>query len=69
MLSLFMIISQMLCAAILDGMFVAIAGQSCALGLPSSDHESFIYCTTHPSMKPYMGSGAPVSLISIGEFK
>ena len=56
----------MLCAAILDGMFVALSGKSCALGLPSVDHESFVYCTSHSSMKPYMGSGAPVSLVSIG---
>ena len=57
----------MLCAAILDGMFVALGGKSCALGIPSSDNEwSPIYCTTNSSMKPFMGSGAPVSLISVG---
>jgi len=48
-------------------MFVALGGKSCALGIPSSDNEwSPIYCTTNSSMKPFMGSGAPVSLISIG---
>lgn len=58
----------MLCAAILDGMFVALSGKSCALGLPSALDEdpTWIYCTSHSSMKPYMGSGAPVSIISIG---
>ena len=61
----------MLCAAILDGMFVALGGKSCALGWPSSSSEdpttsSWIHCTTHSSMKPYSGSGAPVSLISVG---
>lgn len=57
---------MMLCAAILDGMFVALGGKSCALGLPSEESPSWIYCTTHSSMKPYMGSGAPMSIISIG---
>ncbi|KAL7541285.1 hypothetical protein ACHAXR_010774 [Thalassiosira sp. AJA248-18] len=59
---------MMLCAAILDGMFVAVGGKSCALGWPSSEDEtsSWIHCTTHSSMKPYAGSGAPMSLISIG---
>lgn len=62
----------MLCAAILDGMFVALGGKSCALGWPSSSSSlegegpSWMYCTTHSSMKPYMGSGAPMSLVSIG---
>lgn len=58
----------MLCAAILDGMFVAVGGKSCALGWPSADDESasWVHCTTHSSMKPYAGSGAPMSLISIG---
>ena len=63
---------MMLCAAILDGMFVAVGGKSCALGWPSSSADgdatssSWIHCTTHASMKPFAGSGAPVSLISIG---
>jgi len=57
---------MMLCAAILDGMFVALGGKSCALGLPSEESSSFLYCTTHSSMKPYSGSGAPTSLISVG---
>lgn len=58
---------MMLCAAILDGMFVALTGKSCALGLPSEENaSSFLYCTTHSSMKPFLGSGAPMSLISIG---
>jgi len=61
----------MLCAAILDGMFVAVGGKSCALGWPSSSTDdtissSWIHCTSHSSMKPYADSGAPVSLISIG---
>ncbi|KAL7541764.1 hypothetical protein ACHAWF_007011 [Thalassiosira exigua] len=57
---------MMLCAAILDGMFVAVGGKSCAIGLPSPDEGSWIHCTTHSSMKPYSGSGAPTSLMSIG---
>ena len=58
----------MLCAAILDGMFVALGGKSCALGLPSAGDvdPTFVYCTTHSSMKPFLGSGAPVSIMSIG---
>ena len=53
----------MLCAAILDGMFVAILGKSCALGWPSyhdDDGEylsSWIYCSTHSSMQPFSNSG------------
>ena len=52
----------MLCAAILDGMFVAILGKSCALGWPSyhDDGEllsSMIYCSTHSSMQPFSNSG------------
>jgi len=51
----------MLCAAILDGMFVALGGKSCALGWPSSYHDddggesssSWIYCTTQSSMQPF----------------
>jgi hypothetical protein len=57
---------MMLCAAILDGMLVSTMGQSCALGLPTSPTSSWIHCTSHSSMKPYAGSGAPTSLISIG---
>jgi hypothetical protein len=57
---------MMLCAAILDGMLVSTMGQSCALGLPASPTSSWIHCTSHSSMKPYAGSGAPTSLISIG---
>lgn len=58
---------MMVCAAILDGLLVALTGKSCALGLPSEDNDSsFLYCTTHASMKPFAGSGAPTSLISIG---
>ncbi|KAL3791729.1 hypothetical protein HJC23_007496 [Cyclotella cryptica] len=60
---------MMLCAAILDGLFVVIVGQSCALGLPSHEQDgtsSWIYCTAHSSMKPYMNSGAPVSIMSVG---
>ena len=57
---------MMLCAAILDGMLVSTMGQSCALGLPVSPTSSWIHCTSHSSMKPYAGSGAPTSLISIG---
>ena len=64
---------MMLCAAILDGMLVSTMGQSCALGLPVSassssptSSSSWIHCTSHSSMKPYAGSGAPTSLISIG---
>ena len=60
----------MLCAAILDGMFVAVGGKSCAIGWPSpvtdESPSSWIHCTTHSSMKPYLGSGAPTSLLSIG---
>ncbi|KAL3761298.1 hypothetical protein ACHAWU_010211, partial [Discostella pseudostelligera] len=52
---------MMLCAAILDGMFVALGGKSCALGWPSSYHDddggesssSWIYCTTQSSMQPF----------------
>lgn len=46
---------MMLCAAIMDGLFVVIGGKSCALGLPSRNEDgktSSIYCTTHSSMKP-----------------
>jgi hypothetical protein len=46
---------MMLCAAIMDGLFVVIGGKSCALGLPSENEEgesSWVYCTTHSSMKP-----------------
>jgi hypothetical protein len=46
---------MMLCAAIMDGLFVVVGGKSCALGLPSTNdegHTSFVYCTTHSSMKP-----------------
>ncbi|KAL7451427.1 hypothetical protein ACHAWC_003260 [Mediolabrus comicus] len=50
---------MMLCAAILDGMLVSTMGQSCALGLPVSPTSSWIHCTSHSSMKPYAGSGAP----------
>ena len=64
---------MMLCAAILDGMLVSTMGQSCALGLPTASSStstmslsSWIHCTSHSSMKPYAGSGAPTSLISIG---
>jgi len=58
---------MMLCAAILDGMLVSTTGQSCALGLPTtSSTSSWIHCTSHSSMKPYAGSGAPTSLISVG---
>ncbi|KAL7458093.1 hypothetical protein ACHAWC_009613 [Mediolabrus comicus] len=64
---------MMLCAAILDGMLVSTMGQSCALGLPTTSSSmstmslsSWIHCTSHSSMKPYAGSGAPTSLISIG---
>jgi hypothetical protein len=64
---------MMLCAAILDGMLVSTTGQSCALGLPTStsssstsSSSSWIHCTSHSSMKPYAGSGAPTSLISVG---
>ncbi len=60
---------MMLCAAILDGMLVSTMGQSCALGLPTNSSptsSSWIHCTSHSSMKPYAGSGAPMSLISIG---
>uniref|UniRef100_A0A7S2Q4V9 Amino acid transporter transmembrane domain-containing protein n=1 Tax=Skeletonema marinoi TaxID=267567 RepID=A0A7S2Q4V9_9STRA len=57
---------MMLCAAILDGMLVSTTGQSCALGLPTSSNSSWIHCTSHSSMKPYAGSGAPTSLISVG---
>ena len=65
---------MMLCAAILDGMLVSTLGQSCALGLPTSTSStgggdatsSWIHCTSHSSMKPYAGSGAPTSLISVG---
>lgn len=57
---------MMLCAAILDGMLVSTLGQSCALGLPSTSSSSWIHCTSHSSMKPYAGSGAPTSLISVG---
>lgn len=59
---------MMLCAAILDGMLVSTMGQSCALGLPSTSSSSlsWIHCTSHSSMKPYAGSGAPTSLISVG---
>ena len=56
---------MMLCAAILDGMLVSTTGQSCALGLPTTS-SSWIHCTSHSSMKPYAGSGAPTSLISMG---
>mmetsp|Transcript_9938 Transcript_9938/g.14215 ORF Transcript_9938/g.14215 Transcript_9938/m.14215 type:complete len:585 (-) Transcript_9938:249-2003(-) len=57
---------MMLCAAILDGMLVSTTGQSCALGLPTNDSSSWIHCTSHSSMKPFAGSGAPTSLISVG---
>ncbi len=57
---------MMLCAAILDGMLVSTTGQSCALGLPTTSNSSWIHCTSHSSMKPYAGSGAPTSLISVG---
>ena len=72
---------QMLCAAILDGMFVAILGKSCALGWPSSIDDvestlssSWIYCTTHTSMQPFSDGGTesdattyyPTSLLSMG---
>jgi len=57
---------MMLCAAILDGMLVSTTGQTCALGLPSNSSSSWIHCTSHSSMKPYAGSGAPTSLISVG---
>mmetsp|Transcript_24162 Transcript_24162/g.51233 ORF Transcript_24162/g.51233 Transcript_24162/m.51233 type:complete len:602 (+) Transcript_24162:323-2128(+) len=64
---------MMLCAAILDGMFVALGGKSCAFGLPTptdptdpTSSPSWIHCTSNSSMKPYAGSGAPTSLISIG---
>ena len=57
---------MMLCAAILDGMLVSTTGQSCALGLPTTSSSSWIHCTSHSSMKPYAGSGAPTSLISVG---
>jgi len=56
---------MMLCAAILDGMLVSTTGQSCALGVPTTS-SSWIHCTSHSSMKPYAGSGAPTSLISVG---
>lgn len=57
---------QMLCAAILDGMFVATLGKSCAIGWPSpiddvetsSSSSSWIYCTTHSSMQPFSDGGA-----------
>lgn len=62
---------MMLCAGVVDEMFVALGGKSCALGWPSVDDDgesssSWIYCSTHASMKPFMGTGAPVSLVSIG---
>jgi len=61
---------MMLCAAIMDGMFVALAGKSCALGLPSAGdgQDSFLHCTEHLSMKPFVHSGAPVSILSVGWF-
>ncbi|KAL7462315.1 hypothetical protein ACHAXS_002696 [Conticribra weissflogii] len=69
---------MMLCAAIMDGMFVALAGKSCALGLPSAGADpssspsssslSFLHCTEHLSMKPFVHSDAPVSILSVGWF-
>mmetsp|Transcript_29578 Transcript_29578/g.54145 ORF Transcript_29578/g.54145 Transcript_29578/m.54145 type:complete len:580 (-) Transcript_29578:270-2009(-) len=59
---------MMLCAGVVDEMFVALGGKSCAIGWPTSDDASWIHCSTHASMKPFMGTGAPTSLLSIGWF-
>jgi len=61
---------MMVCAGVVDEMLVAFGGKSCAIGWPTSDGDdaSWIHCSTHASMKPFMGTGAPTSLLSIGWF-